>query len=190
MNDKITIVGLGASAGGLQALNEFFDHIAPDIPVAFVVATHLHREFKSKMNEILQRHTQLPVIRVDQDMKIERSKVYVLIENQILKIADGYIHTSLRSADVMNSAVDEFFESLAAAHADNAIVIVFSGGGDDGLDGANAVHNTGGRVMVQDPATAIVKGMPNAIINGDHPKEIKSPKELAMSLNHMFSVSS
>ncbi|RZM30044.1 MAG: chemotaxis protein CheB [Pedobacter sp.] len=188
MNDEITVVGLGASAGGLQALTEFFDYVSPDIPVAFVVATHLHRNFKSQLDQILQRHTSLPVHRVEKDVKIEPATVYVLIENQTLQVADGYIHTQLRGTDPKNFAVDEFFESLAASNNQNAIAIVFSGGGMDGSIGANAISAGGGHVMVQDPDTALVTGMPFAVINGDHPKEIKSPKDLAISLNAMFSL--
>lgn len=186
MNNEVTVVGLGASAGGIDALTEFFDHVSPDIPVAFIVTVHLHRDFKSKLDEILQRHTKLPVLRVEADTKIERSKVYVLIENKKLKVVDGYIHNEPRGNEVINSAVDEFFESLAATHDTNSIVIIFSGAGTDGLEGAKSITQEGGVVMVQDPATATVKGMPNAIIEGDHPKEIQSPKELALSLNRMF----
>jgi len=186
MNNEITIVGLGASAGGINALTEFFDYVSPDIPVAFVVTVHLHRDFKSKLDEILQRHTELPVLRVEADTKIERSKVYVLIENKTLRIVDGYIHNEPRGKEIINNAVDDFFESLAAAHDNSSIGIVFSGAGNDGLNGAKAIFKKGGVVMVQDPATATVTGMPNAIIEGDHPQEIQSPKELALSLNKMF----
>ena len=186
MNNEVTVVGLGASAGGLDALIEFFDHISPDIPVAFVVTMHLQRDFESKLDEILQLHTQLPVLRVEADIEIEPSKVYVLIENKMLTIVDGHIHIEKRGEEVMNFAVNEFFESLAAVRGQNSIVIIFSGAGSDGLEGAKSISQGGGMVMVQDPATASVKSMPNAVIIGDHPQEIQSPKELARSLNKMF----
>ena len=183
MENEFYVIGIGASSGGLVALTEFFDHVSADLPAAFVITTHLLREHRSILNELIAKHTTLPVVRVEQDVNIEAGKVYVLIENQELTLQGHTLRTKLRKQQALNSSVDLFFDSLAMSFKEKAIGIILSGAGKDGLHGALEIAKNGGYMMVQEPGSAQATGMPDSIIGGDHPKIQGSPKELAKALN-------
>ena len=159
------VVGIGASAGGLEALSAFFDALAPDTGLVFVVVTHLSPDHKSVLDELLQRHTQMPVRQVlGEQVHIEPDHVYVVPPNRQLVLTDS----NLRSAefDVPRSArapIDIFFRSLAAVHSE-PIAIILSGGGSDGALGIRSVKEAGGLIMVQDPQEAAHDSMPQAAI--------------------------
>ena len=175
-------VGIGASAGGLESLSEFFQHIPAKLNMAFVVVTHLHRDHKSILDRLLKTDARLPVHRVEKDIKIEPGHIYVLIENTQLQIKDGELKVKTRDKKILNSSIDIFFESLAEDFADKAIGIILSGGGSDGLEGAKAISKAGGLILVQDPLSAKAEGMPNSIIGHDHPSAVLRPSELAETL--------
>lgn len=179
MENKFYIVGIGASAGGLKALREFFDHIPQHIPAAFIVVTHLNREKHSILTDLLATHTTLSIARVDENVEIEAGHIYVLTENTALTIQDNWLKVSTRDDKIINSSVDIFFKSLATEYKERAIGIVLSGGGYDGLAVALQLKESGGTVMVQNLLSAEVSGMPEAIIDHDHPSEILNPTKLA-----------
>jgi len=179
MEEDFYIVGIGASAGGLIALKEFFDHIPAGTPAAFIVVTHLNREKHSILSELLAAHTPLPIARVDKDVKIESENIYVLTENTTLTIENNWLKVSARDDKIINSSVDIFFKSLATQFKERAIGIILSGGGNDGLQGALQLAKSGGKVMVQNLVTAQVSGMPASIIDHDHPSDILNPRKLA-----------
>ncbi|MES2829826.1 MAG: chemotaxis protein CheB [Bacteroidota bacterium] len=179
MEKEFYIVGIGASQGGMPALKEFFDHIPADAPAAFIVLTHLNRNKHSILSDLLSPHTQLSIARVDQDVLISPGHIYVLTENTALTIENGWLKVAARDSQVLNSSVDIFFKSLATEFKDRAIGIILSGGGKDGLEGAIKLAEFGGNVMVQDPATAEVTGMPISVIECDHPSKVLSPTNLA-----------
>jgi len=183
MNDPFFTVGMGASAGGQKSLCEFFDHITVCENVAFVVITHLLRERRSILNEILARHTSLPVIRVENDMLILPGNIYVMAENTTVELNKGWLRIKTRDTRIENDAVDVFFTSLANDFKEKAIGIILSGGGKDGLKGSLQINHMGGSVIVEDPESAEVKGMPLSIVNWDHPTVIRKPAQLAMELN-------
>lgn len=178
-------VGIGASAGGLPALIEFFDHLPPNLESAFIVATHLIRDRPSILNEILSRHTSLPVIRLDKDVQIEIGKIYVIIENTTVTVKDGFLKVRKRDDKIVNSCVDILFESLAIEFRQKAIGIILSGGGDDGLIGAKKIKEYDGKVLVQNPNSAACPGMPISVIGGDHPIAIERPAEIARHLDYL-----
>jgi two-component system chemotaxis response regulator CheB len=182
MDKKFYIVGIGASAGGLNALKEFFDHIPEDTPAAFIVVTHLSRNYYSILANLLAVHTKLAIARVDKDVQIQPGHIYVLTENTALRIADGWLKVEPRDQKIMNSSVDIFFKSLATEFKERAIGVVLSGGGDDGLEGALQLFESGGNVMAQTLLSAQVTGMPRAIIDHDHPTAILSPAKLAKEI--------
>ncbi len=183
--DFIT-VGLGASAGGLPALVDFFKCISPLGNIAFVIVLHLMRDYRSNLDIILARFAPFPVIRVDKNMVIEPGKVYVIVENTYLTIENGIFKIEPRNDKKQNFAVDIFFKSLAQDFKEKAVGIIFSGGGSDGLEGSKAINDKGGNVMVQDPASAQVDGMPVSIIRHDHPKIIMEPKDLAKYMEDLY----
>ena len=179
MEKEFYVVGIGASAGGLAALKEFFDHIPEDTPAAFIVVTHLNRDRYSILTDILATHTGLSIARVDGDVQLLPGNIYVLTENTSLTIENGWLKVSERDAKLTNSSVDIFFKSLAKEFKERAIGIILSGGGSDGLQGALQLAESGGKVMAQNLLTAEVTGMPESIIDYDHPSHILNPTKLA-----------
>ena len=147
MEDKFYVVGIGASAGGLIALKEFFDHIPLGTPAAFIVVTHLKREKRSILSDLLGAHTPLPIGRMDKDVQIEAGNIYVLTENTALTIENNWLKVSTRDNKIINSSVDILFKSLATQFKARAIGIILSGGGNDGLEGALQLAKSGGKVI-------------------------------------------
>jgi len=188
MNNSFFTVGIGASAGGQKSLSEFFNHIQVGKNVAFVVVTHLMRDRKSILNLILSEHTSLPVLRVENDIRIIPGNIYVMAENITIELEQGWIRVKKRDIKIENDAIDIFFTSLANDFKEKAIGIILSGGGKDGLIGSLQMNHMGGNVIVEDPESAEVKGMPLSIVNWDHPTLIRKPAELAAEINVLCSL--
>ncbi|WP_186774209.1 chemotaxis protein CheB [Chitinophaga pinensis] len=181
------IAGLGCSAGCLDVLKTFFANVPEQTGIAFVVVQHLSRNYVSILDKLLQSHTKLPIIRVLQDMEIRPDHIYLLPEGKFLLIRDGILRLIPRTTThVVNYAVDIFFTSLAAYAGNKAIGIILTGMGTDGLEGARAIEGAGGIVFVQDPASAVFKGMPVSVITGDEPDVILPPAELAQALTKYY----
>lgn len=173
-------VGIGASAGGQQALDEFFTHLPPDTLAAYFVVTHLSRYHKTHLSEIIGRHTAMPVISVDRSMQIRAGAVYTLVENTVITIDDhGLLVQARIKSETINRAIDTFFISMARHCGRRAIGIILSGGGTDGTLGALEIYKYGGEVLVQSPGSSLLDGMPNSIIGRDHPSAILNPAQLA-----------
>jgi two-component system, chemotaxis family, CheB/CheR fusion protein len=152
---KIRIVGIGASAGGLEALKEFFSHIPPDSGLAFVVIQHLDPNHASYTADLLSRQTRMRVIAAQDQSRIEANCVYTLPPNKFLTVSDGVLYLSDPfKNDGVRMPIDFFLRSLAQDQDGNAIAVLCSGGGSDGTLGIREVHGAGGLVMVQDPETA------------------------------------
>ena len=179
-------IGLGASAGGLPALIEFFKSLPANDNFAFVIVSHLARDYRSNLDKILSKFTSLPVVRVENNIKIKHGRVYVIIENTHITVKNGVLEVHLRDDKVQNCSIDIFLESLADDFKERAIGIIFSGGGSDGLEGSKAINSNGGSVMVQDPNSAEVNGMPLSVIMYDHPTEILKPEDLAMHIDQLY----
>lgn len=183
MRSDFYITGIGCSSGCLEALRSFFLHIPGDTGLAFIVIQHLSKDYKSILDQLLTNYTFMPIIRVTSDITVEPNHIYLITENNFIKIQDGIIRVIPRRPDeIINRAVDIFFKSLAVNSKDKAIGIVMTGMGTDGLEGAKAIRREGGIVYVQDPTTTEYKGMPVATIEEDHPAEILAPDELARML--------
>lgn len=182
-SNSFPIVALGASAGGIQALNEFFSHVSPKLNFAFVVITHLKRNSKSALDKIISRNTTMPVNWATDGQAIEPNQVYVLPVNKYMTIEHGKFQLVDRDPlNKINNAIDIFFESLAKAKDGKSIGIILSGAGTDGTTGAIHMYNQGGLVMAQDLASAEIDGMPYWAILKDHVRFILPPGELAKTL--------
>lgn len=179
MDKSFFVAGIGASAGGLPALIELFKNIPQNIPMAFVVVTHLIRNYKSQLNIILKKHTSLPVIRVEENMPIEPGNIYVLVENTFITVNSSCLNVITRNQEIINWSVNIFLKTLAADFRHKSIAIILSGGGRDGLEGTLDVKKAGGHVIVQDLDSAEVDGMPLSVIRYDHPNAVMSPAEIA-----------
>lgn len=183
MDNNFFAVGIGASAGGLKAICTFFDNLAGDLGAAYFVITHLERSHQSILNEILAKHTKMPILRVTEQMIVRPNTVYVLIENTMLTVDKKNIVPRPRTElEKVNKAVDIFFSSLAKTYTDKAIGIVFSGNGEDGAEGAIKLNEYGGKVLVQTPLSSSFASMPISVIKNDDPLAIKEPSDLAKKL--------
>ena len=157
-------MGIGASAGGLTALNSFFDALSPDTGMAFVVITHLDPTYESHLAELLQQHTQMPTHQVSQRTKVEANHVYVIPPNRSIFMTDTHLETvEFTEPRGQRTPIDHFFRSLASA-GHESIAVILSGGGTDGSVGLKDVKELGGVIMVQDPKDAEYDSMPQAAI--------------------------
>ncbi len=159
------VVGIGASAGGVKALQNFFAAMPADSGMAFVVILHLAPNHESSLPQILQTQTTMPVVQVNETHKVEPNHVYVISPNHQLEMVDGVI----RPADVERPhgnrvAIDTFFRTLAEAYERNAVCIVLSGTGADGTLGLKRIKESSGFAIVQNPDDAEYDGMPRSAI--------------------------
>ena len=182
------VVGIGASAGGLRALEDFFAHMPQDSGGAFVVIQHLSPDYKSLMKELLGRCTHMAIHRVEDGAVLAPNSVYLIPPGQNLVVSDGRLH--LIKQDRLNRQpnfpIDLFFESLAKDRPNQTIAIILSGTGSDGSIGLQAVYQAGGTVLVQDPATAEFDGMPqSALATGMVHRSLSCP-ELAQLVYHLL----
>ncbi len=159
------VVGVGASAGGLEALEELFDHMPADIGMAFVIVTHQHPGHTSMLPELLSKGTSIAVVEAANETKLEPNHVYVGPPGGHLSIHNGRLHrleTGMKEAPKL--PIDHFFRSLADDQKERAIGIVLSGTGTDGTLGLKAIKSEYGMAMVQQPQSAKYAGMPSSAI--------------------------
>jgi len=179
---RITIVGIGASAGGLPALQTFFDALPGDTGMAFVVVVHLHPEYESHLAGLLQLRTPMKVEQVTGQVGIYPNHVYVIPPNRNILVSDAHLDTTeFEESRGHRLPVDHFFRSLAKAHHD-AVAIILSGGGSDGSVGSKDIKEEGGLLMVQDPAEAEYDSMPQAAISTGLADMVLPVRELAQKL--------
>ncbi|WP_246275947.1 chemotaxis protein CheB [Methanolobus zinderi] len=157
LNGSFPVVGIGASAGGLDALEKFFSAVPTDtdIGMAFAVVQHLAPDHKSLLSEIIERYTSMEVSQVKDGMAVESNHVYIIPPNRDMIITNGILHL-MEPAQPRGyrSPIDIFFRSLASDQKEMAIGIVLSGTGSDGEQGVRAIKGEGGLVMVQNPEPA------------------------------------
>ncbi|MEM8831201.1 MAG: chemotaxis protein CheB [Cyanobacteria bacterium P01_G01_bin.19] len=175
------MVAIGASAGGLQALESFFSNL-PDHPnAAFVVVQHLSPDHRSMMTEILQRKTPMSVNPIEDGRSIESGQVYVLPPSKHL-IVKNRRFCLLDSPESFDYPIDKFFRSLVREWKEKTIAILLSGTGRDGTEGIQAISRVGGIGLVQSPETAQFNSMPSSAIPSGLVDEILSPQELAQTV--------
>jgi two-component system, chemotaxis family, CheB/CheR fusion protein len=173
------VVGIGASAGGLEALEAFFEQVPLDSGMAFVVVQHLSPDFRSLMDEILSRRTKLPVHLVEDGVNVEANRIYLIPAKKEMIISQGRLLLSDRGRDQeLSLPIDVFFRSLAQDCEARAVAVVLSGGGSDGSRGICDVHDAGGLVLVQDSESAQFDGMPRTARDADVADAILPPQEM------------
>ncbi|MCB0165222.1 MAG: PAS domain S-box protein [Anaerolineae bacterium] len=173
------IVGIGASAGGLEALESFFDHMPSDTGLAFVIVQHLSPDFKSMMDELLARHTQMAIRRVEHGVALEPNTLYLIPPNKNMELSQNKLFLTERdSAHGLHVPIDRFFNSLAEEAQSRAIAVILSGTGSDGSRGLVRVHELGGLVIVQDKQSAQFDGMPHSAIETGKADIITSPDQM------------
>lgn len=183
---KRYIIALGASAGGIAALSEFFDNTLPD-GVTYVITTHLYPHQKSLLGEIIQEHINIKVCDVEHSTKVETNVIYVMPENKIMTIEDGRLRLSPRDLSIkVNKAIDIFFNSLAKDTEFLKVAVILSGMGVDGTEGVKALSKKGAYIIAQTAMSADESSMPYSVINSGYADEILEPKQMPGAIiNHL-----
>ena len=183
------VVGIGASAGGLEAFEQFFNYMPPDTGMAFVLVSHLDPTHKSILSELIRSYTRMQVREVEDSMLVAPNTIYVIPPDRDMALMHGKLHLMEPSAPRgLRQPIDFFFRSLSQDKQEKAIAIVLSGTGTEGTLGLREVKGQGGMVMVQDPETAKYNGMPRSAIGTglvDYvlPPE-KMPEQLITYIQH------
>ena len=172
------VIGIGASAGGLEALQQFFSYMPPNSGLSFVVVQHLSPDYKSLMADILGKHTEMSVCQAENRMVVEPDTVYLIPPKKYMTIKDGRLILS-EAPGSLNHPIDAFFASLAAEKREHSIAVVLSGTGSDGTNGVKMVKEHGGLVIAQAPESAKFDGMPRSVINTGLADFVLSPEEIA-----------
>lgn len=189
-NNDFYVIGIGASAGGLKALEEFCKQLPSQLNAALIIVQHLSSDFKSLMQELLSRYTNIPVSIITDQLKIKPNYIYLLPPGYALEIKDHLFHLTLKnkeknSQNLPRFIIDKFFKSLAINYQKKAIGIILSGTGSDGTQGLQAIHLEGGICCVQSPETAQFDGMPQNAISTGIIDYILSPANLVQKIKDL-----
>src|SRR3954452_5710759 len=181
-NEPAAVIGIGASAGGIAPLQQFFTDIKPDTDLAFVVVMHLSPEFESQLAGVIQQKTSMPVMQVNGPVKVRPNHVYVIPPNHQLTFNDSMLDIVPPQQGLgRRVTIDLFFRTLAQAYGQRAVCVIMSGTDSDGVIGLKHIRAQGGLSIVQDPneadhdsmpATAISTGMVDWVL----PVEMMAPK--------------
>jgi two-component system CheB/CheR fusion protein len=176
----VAVVGIGASAGGLQAYTEFLEAIPSNTGMAFVIVQHLAAEHESLLATLLARVTSMTVVEVTDGPRIEPNCIYVIPPNRGMLILDGKLSLVDRAPGI-HRPVDIFLEALAESHGHRSIGVVLSGTGNDGMMGVQAIKAAGGITFAQDD-TAVHSGMPKSAISSGCVDFVLSARNIALEI--------
>ncbi len=183
MHYPFKVVAFGLSAGGLSPLSIILKMLPKELAAAFVIVPHLYPHQRSRLDEILERTVERPVHRIQAGLELQSGCIYTLPEGKLLAVKEGRFTLQPRPEDEkVNKAIDHFFISLAEDARDQAIGIILSGGGGDGIKGAMAIEDQKGIVIAQDPITAEFPYLPQGLIANDHPDYVLTPEEIVHKL--------
>ena len=158
---EFVIVGVGGSAGSIQALRDFFRNVPADSGMAYVVILHLSAEYESRLAEVLQGSARIAVTQVQESVEVAPNHVYVIPPNASLSMVDGTLVVSKQTGyEERRAPIDVFFRTLADTHDSHAVCVVMSGTGTDGSTGLRRIKEYNGLVLVQDPREAEFSEMP------------------------------
>ncbi len=177
------IVGIGASAGGLEALLQFFAHVPADSGMAFAIVQHLDPIHKGMLPELLQRATAMRVVQVKDRIRVQPNRVYVIPPNRDMSLLHGALHLLAPATPRgLRLPIDSFFRSLAEDQHERSVGIILSGMGSDGTLGLRAIKQSGGLGLVQDPASAKFDTMPRSAVEAGLADFVASAEELPRKL--------
>jgi len=181
-NSLPLVVGVGASAGGLEAFTELLSHLPEDTGMAFVLIQHLDPKHESHLTELLVKASKMPVSEVKDETRAEADHVYVIPPRCNLSISDGVLRTPSRPATGRNMPIDSFLCALAADRGSKALGVVLSGTASDGTLGLQAIKDAGGLTFVQEMRTAKFDGMPRSAIAAGVADFVLPPAGIARQL--------
>lgn len=187
MSHKFPIIGIGASAGGLEPLEQFFEYAKPSSDFAYVLIQHLAPNHKSLMDELLARHTRLPIFVIEHNMLLESGKIYLNPPKKFVELQDGKFILSEKEDRKLSFPISTFFNSLAEQAHEKACAIILSGTGSDGSEGIKFIKEKGGLVIAQDPESAKFDGMPRSAIYTGAVDKICAIDQMHSELESFFS---
>src|SRR5450432_2587165 len=177
------VVGVGASAGGLEAFKKLIKAIPEDSGMAYILVQHLEPTHNSMLAEILQKVTGIPIQEISNNTRVEPNHIYIIPSNKLLTATDGVLQLSPRPPkSEKNMPIDVFFQSLAEVHQSHAIGVVLSGTASDGTLGLKAIKDHGGITFAQEQHSAAYDGMPQSAIDADVVDFILTPEEIPLQL--------
>ncbi|MFD2966589.1 CheR family methyltransferase [Sphingobacterium bambusae] len=183
---QFPVVGVGASAGGLEAFKAMLKGIPENSGIAFILVQHLLPGTNSLLPELLQKVTTIPVVSITEHLPIEPNHVYVIPPNKVVTVADGYLKLNLRSVkEKSNRAVDVLFNSLAVAYDASSAAVILSGSGEDGTQGLMSIRERGGLTIAQD-STAEFPAMPNHAVDANIIDFVLPPEQIGIKLSTFF----
>ena len=189
-SQRFPIVGIGASAGGLEAFGELIRSLPVDTGMAFVLLQHLRQDAKSMLSEILARESSMPVVEASDGLSVEPNHIYIIPAAADLEIIGGKLVLVPRTGELVHLPIDRFFASLAADAGERAVGVVLSGAGSDGTVGLRAIKSEGGLTFAQDPMGAGQADMPRHAIESGAADFVLTPQEIARELarlgGHMY----
>ena len=176
------VVGIGASAGGLEAFTELLGHLPDDTGMAFVLIQHLDPKHESHLTELLSKESTMPIAEVKGETRAEANHIYVIAPRLNLGFSDGVLRTPPRPASGSNMPIDSFFRALAAERGGKSLGVVLSGSASDGTLGLQAIKAAGGITFAQDIRTAKFDGMPRSVIAAGAADFVLPPAGIARQL--------
>ncbi|GAB4420647.1 MAG: hypothetical protein OHK0039_34510 [Bacteroidia bacterium] len=183
---RFPVVGIGASAGGLRAIEELLRFLPDNTGMAYVIVQHLSPKYKSLMRDILVKHTRMPVVKAESGMAVEPDHIYLIPAGYNLTIRNYTLEIEAQAEDrVPPFVIDLFFHSLGNDIRENAIGIILSGTGTDGSQGIRTIKESGGIVIVQDPKSGEFDGMPISAIHTQLADFVLAPTQIAECLTDL-----
>ena len=179
------VVGIGASAGGLEALQQFLTFLPSNTGMAFVIIQHLAPDHKSLLSDILGKYTVMPVREAKDGMRVERNSIYMIPPKYNLEIDSDTLKLSEYNHAKINHPIDIFFRSLASAYENRAVAVILSGTGSDGTNGIRSIKERNGMIIVQSPESAKFDGMPRNAIATGFVDLVLNPDSIARELSHI-----
>jgi two-component system CheB/CheR fusion protein len=173
---KTKLVALGASAGGLTALENFFKHIPKNPGCAFVIVQHLSPDFKSLMGQLLSAYTDIPIQEVTAGLTVEPDHIYLIPAGRLMRIKENIFDLQPRNPEKM--PINIFMQSMADTYGAECAGVILSGTGSDGTEGCRAIREVGGLVIAQTPETAEFESMPKSIITKNISHAQAAPKDM------------
>ena len=175
------VIGVGASAGGLEAFKRLLKAIPEDSGMAYILVQHLDPTHESILADLMQKVTKIPVQEISDNIHVEPDHIYIIPANKLLTATDGVLQLSARPPkNYKNMPIDLFFTSLAAVHQSHAIGVVLSGTATDGTLGLTAIKNSGGVTFAQEQQSAAYDAMPQSAIDAGVVDFILTPEEIPL----------
>ena len=179
------VVGIGASAGGLEALQQLLHYLPETTDLAFVIVQHLSPDYKSLLKEILSKYTKMPVHQAKDGMLVEKNNIYLIPPKFNMEIDGQEIHLSEYDHGIINHPVDIFFRSLARSYGHKSVAVILSGTGSDGTNGIKTIKEENGLIIVQSPESSKFDGMPRSAIGTGFADLVLPPEAIAAEMTHI-----